>query len=164
MEARESRKARTILTRVNDFVAEDIKQGMFVTILLAVINTKSGKIDFASAGHNPAIHYISKKRRAQFLNTPGMPVGIKADQVDFARELKSAQIAFEKNDFLLIYTDGVTEGRGRQKGAYGTDRIVEMVTEHRDKSAGELSRLIEADITRFMGKADQHDDIRTDQE
>jgi serine phosphatase RsbU (regulator of sigma subunit)/anti-sigma regulatory factor (Ser/Thr protein kinase) len=159
LEARESRSARNILIRVNDFVADDIKQGMFVTILLAVINTRSGKINFASAGHNPLIHYISKKGKAEFLNAPGMPVGIKTDQADFAKAMKAAEITLEENDFLLIYTDGVTEGRGRHKDAYGTERIVEILSEHKDESAAEMARLIESDIARFVGKADQHDDI-----
>ncbi len=159
LEARGSRSARDILIKVNDFVAGDIKQGMFVTILLAVIDSRSRKINFASAGHNPMIYYNSRKREARFLNAPGMPVGIKADHVDFAKAMKAAEIKFEENDFLLIYTDGVTEGRGQHENAYGTERITDMLTEHDDKTAMELAELIESDIIRFIGKADQHDDI-----
>jgi serine phosphatase RsbU (regulator of sigma subunit)/anti-sigma regulatory factor (Ser/Thr protein kinase) len=159
LESRENRSARKILVKVNDFVADDIKQGMFVTILLAVIDTRSGKINFASAGHNPIIHFDSEKREAAFLNAPGMPVGIKAEQVDFAEAMKTAEITLKENDFLLIYTDGVTEGRGQHKNAYGTERIIEIIKENSDKSAAEVTRLMESDIIRFVGKADQYDDI-----
>ena len=159
LETRASRSASEILIKVNDFVAEDIRPGMFVTILLAIIDSRTGKINFASAGHNPMIHFDSRKQEARFLNAPGMPVGIKADHVDFAGAMKAMDIKIEENDYLLIYTDGVTEGRGQHKNAYGTARITEMLTEHGDKTATEMADLIESDIIRFVGKADQHDDI-----
>lgn len=159
LEARETRSARKILIKVNEYVANDIKQGMFVTILLAVIDTRTGKINFASAGHNPMIHFVSDRREARFLNAPGMPVGIKTDNVDYAAAMKSAEVTMGENDFLLIYTDGVTEGRGQHKNAYGTERIIEILTEHVEKSATEMTELIESDIVRFVGKTDQHDDI-----
>ena len=159
LEARETRSAREILIKLNSFVAEDIKQGMFVTILLAIIDTRTGKIDFASAGHNPVIHFVSRTKDALFLNAPGMPVGIRGGRVEFADAMKSAEITLEENDFLVIYTDGVTEGRGSHINAYGTGRIVEILKENGDRSAAELAQVIEADIIRFIGKTDQHDDI-----
>jgi len=159
LEGRNNRSARNILVKVNEFVADDIKQGMFVTVLLAVIDTRKGKINFASAGHNPILHFSSAKKEARFVNTHGIPVGIKADKVDFAESIEEEQITLEKDDFLLIYTDGVTEGRGQHKNAYGTDRIVEILNENRQESASEMARIIEADIARFMGKSLQHDDI-----
>jgi sigma-B regulation protein RsbU (phosphoserine phosphatase) len=102
---------------------------------------------------------VSDSGEAKFLNAPGMPVGIKADQVEFGKAIEAAEITLAENDFLLIYTDGVTEGRGRHKNAYGTDRIVDILNENGDESAVEIARLIEADIIRFIGKVDQHDDI-----
>jgi len=159
LEARENRSAREILIRLNEFTARHIKQGMFVTILLAVVNTLTGRIDFASAGHNPVIHYDHRRGKARFLNAPGMPVGIKAGNDDFAGAMKSSEIELRENDFLLIYTDGVTEGRGAHKRAYGTERIVELLGENRDGSADDVAQAIESDIARFIGREVQHDDI-----
>jgi sigma-B regulation protein RsbU (phosphoserine phosphatase) len=159
LEARENRSACDILVKVNDYISGDIKQGMFVTILLAVIDTKTGKINFASAGHNPIIHYLSKTGKAQLLNAPGMPVGIKSNHKGFAKAMKSAEVTMEENDFLLIYTDGVTEGKGAHEAAYGTDRIIEILQENKDQSAEEMARTIDADIARYIGKEDQSDDI-----
>ncbi|MCP4566249.1 MAG: SpoIIE family protein phosphatase [FCB group bacterium] len=159
LEARGNRSARDILINLNDFVAGDIKRGMFVTILLAIIDTKTGRINFASAGHNPLIHYNSREKEAAFINAAGMPVGIKADREEFAASMESGEITLEENDYLLLYTDGVTEGRGSGKNAYGTDNIIGILEENEGSSAGHLANLIETDIARFIGSQDQHDDI-----
>jgi len=132
---------------------------MFVTILLAIVDIETGRINFASAGHNPILHYVNREHEARFLNAPGMPVGIKAGNGDFAKAMQSADIILEENDFILIYTDGVTEGRGAHRRAYGTERIVELLNEDPDRSAGDLAHAIESDINRYMGKEVQHDDI-----
>lgn len=159
LEARHNRSARDILIKLNNFVADDIKQGMFVTIFLAVIETNTGRINIASAGHNPAIHYVSRSGEAHLLNPPGMPVGIKVDQVDFADSLREQSLILEKEDVLLIYTDGVTEGRGSKNIPYGSERLIELLKEHSGLSASNMAGNIEEDIIRFIGKNDQHDDI-----
>lgn len=159
LEARDRRSAREILIRINEFTARHIKQGMFVTMLLAVVDTSTGHIDFASAGHNPILHFDYEQQKAHFLNAPGMPVGIKAGNGDFARSMESSTIELRKDDLLLIYTDGVTEGRGVHKRAYGTERIVELLRENRDASATDVAQAIESDIARFVGREIQHDDI-----
>lgn len=159
LEARGNHSARDVLIKVNDFVADDIKAGMFVTILLAIIDTRNKVINFASAGHNPIIHFSSKTKEAESINAPGMPVGLKGQGNDFADAMESAEIKLEDNDFLLIYTDGVTEGRGYNKNAYGTKRLVELLEENTEKSGAEMAGIIESDIARFVGSNEQYDDI-----
>lgn len=159
LEAKGNRSARDILLRLNDYVVDDIKRGMFVTILLAVIDTRSRQVNFASAGHNPVIHYGRRTGEAVFMNAKGMPVGVKTDRTEFAAGLEEGAIDLEPDDFLVIYTDGVTEGRGDQRRAYGTDRVIDIIRENQDRSAGEAASAIENDIARFIGKHDQHDDI-----
>ena len=159
LEARGSHSAKDVLVRVNNFVADDIRPGMFVTILLAIINTKNRKINFASAGHNPIIHFNHDTLEAKSINAPGMPVGLIANQEEFASAMETAEIEMGENDFLLIYTDGVTEGRGYNKDAYGVDRLQELLKINAEKSGSDMARIIESDIARFVGKSEQHDDI-----
>jgi serine phosphatase RsbU (regulator of sigma subunit)/anti-sigma regulatory factor (Ser/Thr protein kinase) len=159
LEAKGNRSSRDILLRLNDYVVDDIKRGMFVTILLAVIDTRSRRVNFASAGHNPIIHYSHCTHEALFLNAKGMPVGVKTDRMEFASGLEEAIIELEPDDFLVIYTDGVTEGRGGEYRAYGTDRVIDIIRENENGSAGDAASAIEDDIVRFIGKHDQHDDI-----
>jgi len=159
LESRGNKSSRNILVHLNDFVADDIKRGRFVTILLCIIDTRTGKMNFASAGHNPMIHFSSESGQASFLNARGMPVGIKAGQADFAISLEEATVDLHKNDFLVIYTDGVTESRVSRAGAYGTDRIIDILKENAALSASEVAAIIEADLTRFIGRREQHDDI-----
>ena len=48
LEARHGRSARDLLVKVNDFITDDIRAGMFVTILLAIVDTQTGGVNFAS--------------------------------------------------------------------------------------------------------------------
>ena len=159
LEAMGNRSARDILVKLNNFVAADIKRGMFVTILLAIIDSRRGRINFSSAGHNPILHFDSQKAQANYLNTGGMPVGIDRDGKKFEKILESSEIEVAENDFLLIYTDGITECRGPGGKSYGTDHIVDILRENNNKSATEVACLIEEDIIRFISNEDQHDDI-----
>lgn len=43
----------SVLTFVNDEMAKDNKNFMFVTIFMAILNTKTGKLTYTNAGHNP---------------------------------------------------------------------------------------------------------------
>jgi serine phosphatase RsbU (regulator of sigma subunit) len=160
LEARTVTSAREILIKLNDFIAEDIRQGMFVTILLAVVDTRSGKINFSSAGHNPILHFIRSDGSAQFLNTSGMPVGIQsADKGHFASSLESREIQLHEGDFVIIYTDGVIEGRNKDREPYGTERLVQIASKNLDTSASDMALVIEKDIADYTSEETQHDDM-----
>lgn len=159
LEARGNRSSRDILIRVNDFLAEHIKRGMFVTIMLVIVDTLHKRINYSSAGHNPIIHYQTGKEKTQFLNTKGVPVGIKKNHAEFAALLEEKELVLNENDILLIYTDGVTESRGPHKDAYGTGRIIDILNDFHNRDARELAETIDSDIARFIGNHEQHDDI-----
>ncbi|NTU75648.1 MAG: SpoIIE family protein phosphatase [Anaerolineaceae bacterium] len=54
-EARGIKDAAEVLSRVNDFVVNDMKKGMFVTLFYDIIDSKKRRLNYASAGHNPMI-------------------------------------------------------------------------------------------------------------
>ncbi|MCK5127195.1 MAG: SpoIIE family protein phosphatase [candidate division Zixibacteria bacterium] len=159
LEARDNHSAKDVIVKVNDFVADDIRPGMFVTMLLAIINTRENCINFVSAGHNPIIHFDSKSKEAKSINVPGMPVGLQTGHDEFANAMESGKINMNEDDFLLMYTDGVTEERGINKSSYGTERLVELLKENGEKSGAEMATIIENDIAKFVGQNEQHDDI-----
>jgi phosphoserine phosphatase RsbU/P len=82
---------------------------------------------------------------------------------DSAKVLKEQQIAFEPNDVIILYTDGITEARYRsdQNGIlFGIDRIVDSVMKCGYKDAKTIFEQITIDLSAFMGyKHKQYDDI-----
>ena len=52
---REDVTPEAILTHVNEELATDNDACMFVTLFCGMLNTKSGEIQYANAGHNPPL-------------------------------------------------------------------------------------------------------------
>ncbi|HEU4366511.1 MAG TPA: ATP-binding protein, partial [Candidatus Krumholzibacteria bacterium] len=71
MEARGNRNASDVMSKMNAFVTDDMKKGMFVTMFYVILDSKNRVISYASAGHNPMILYRHETKETFFLNPRG---------------------------------------------------------------------------------------------
>ncbi|HBC45695.1 MAG TPA: hypothetical protein DCZ43_01475, partial [candidate division Zixibacteria bacterium] len=94
LEARENYSPTDILGKVNHFVTDDVKRGMFITIFFITLDSAKRTISYASAGHNPMILYRKDSDNCYFLNTRGMPLGIALPD----------GVSFEDSGILETYT------------------------------------------------------------
>lgn len=82
---------------------------------------------------------------------------------NISRSLKERQIAFERGDLIILYTDGITEARYRseQNGMlFGVDRITESVMKLASPNPETVFRQLTIDLSAFMGYNHvQYDDI-----
>jgi serine phosphatase RsbU (regulator of sigma subunit)/anti-sigma regulatory factor (Ser/Thr protein kinase) len=160
MEARGNRNASDVMAKMNAFVTDDMKKGMFVTMFYVILDSKNRIISYASAGHNPMILYRHETRETFFLNPRGFPVGISLpDETLFRRSISLEKIRLKKDDMLVIYTDGVTEAMNERREQYGEDRLISMVKENAYLPPTEFIAKLDADIKRFTGEHPQSDDI-----
>lgn len=160
LESRENYSPTDILSRVNQFVADDVKKGMFITIFFITLNSEKRTISFASAGHNPMILYRKDVDSCYFLNTRGMPLGISLpDGVKFDQTIEHDKVQLKKDDMLVIYTDGITEAMNKAGDQYGNDRFIEFIKNNSELHPDEFTAKLDADINRFTSGAPQNDDI-----
>jgi sigma-B regulation protein RsbU (phosphoserine phosphatase) len=84
----------------------------------------------------------------------GMPIGVAPDVPFsiFERPLK-------KGDIFALYSDGVSEARNRKKEEYGIETLQKKLQQLKASPTKEILDKTIVDLNRFMGKADQHDDI-----
>jgi len=149
-----------VMAKMNAFVTDDMKKGMFVTMFYVILDSKNRIISYASAGHNPMILYRHETRETFFLNPRGFPVGISLpDETLFRRSISLEKIRLKKDDMLVIYTDGVTEAMNARREQYGEERLIQMVKEHGYLPPTDFMRLLDTDIKRFTGEYPQSDDI-----
>jgi len=149
-----------ILSRVNKFVADDVKKGMFITIFFITLDSNKRTISFASAGHNPMILYRRESDSCYFLNTRGMPLGISLPEgMSFEESLQSDKVKLKKDDMLIAYTDGITEAMNHGGRQYGNDRLIEFIRTNSELSPEDFAAKLDADINRFTAGAPQNDDI-----
>ncbi len=162
--ARGKRSSHDILKAVNKYISNDIPRGIFITIFLAVFDTKTRKMNFVSAGHNPLIYVGSEEKEARLLNPPGVPLGLPlGDEREFSNKLEQQFIQIRGGDKLFIYSDGVTEAMNRLGEKYGLDRLVNVFNEKLSadgyQDPKKITEFILSDIDTHCGLATQADDI-----
>ncbi len=160
MEARGNRSASDVMARMNTFVTEDMKKGMFVTMFYVVLDSVNRVVSYASAGHNPMILYRGESDATYFLKPKGIPVGIDAPDADlFRRTISVERLTLRQEDMLVIYTDGITEAMDAGNDLFGDARLGRLISEHGHLDTADLRERILREIESFVGGADQHDDM-----
>lgn len=159
-EARGVKDAAEVLAKVNDFVVNDMKKGMFVTLFYVIIDSKRRRLNFASAGHNPMILHRPSRNRTYYLNPRGFPIGISLPDKDlFRTSIESDTIALAEDDILLVYTDGVTEAMNPKRRLFGEERFLKLIRECGKQSAEEFVDSLKKDMNTFTEGSEQNDDI-----
>ena len=145
-----------IMIRANKRIKKDIKKGMFVALLYAVLDGRNKILSFCSAGQTQPVYFSSKTGEARLQETLGdrFPLGI-LDEADY----QETQIRLEPGDRLFFYTDGVVEAMNANREIFGFDRVLEIVQKERASGADVLLRKILEQVKEFAGSAIQHDDI-----
>jgi len=87
-----------------------------------------------------------------------MVVGIDSGSV-FDRITSDFALSLERDDCLLLYTDGVTEALDAKGDEFGFDRVVQCVRDSAPSGAPAIiTRLID-ELRSFVGTQPQNDDI-----
>src|SRR2546428_3162586 len=160
MEARGNRSASDVMARMNTFVTEDMKKGMFVTMFYVVLDSVNRVVTYASAGHNPMILYRGESDATYFLKPKGIPVGIDAPDADlFRRTISVERLTLKQEDMIVIYTDGITEAMNPAREQFGEARLLGAIKRHAHLSAQEFSEALDKEIHEFTAGAPQNDDI-----
>lgn len=88
------------------------------------------------------------------LTTGGPIIGTFLDGV-----YEQATVQMESGDFLVAYTDGVTEALNPADAEFGEERLRSIIVESTHLTARELTRRIMASVKDWQRDAPQHDDI-----
>jgi serine phosphatase RsbU (regulator of sigma subunit)/anti-sigma regulatory factor (Ser/Thr protein kinase)/transposase len=160
MEARGNRSASDVMAKMNSFVTEDMKKGMFVTMFYVVLDSVNRAVTYASAGHNPMILYRGESDATYFLKPKGIPVGIDVPDGElFRRTISVEKLTLRQDDMLVIYTDGITEAMNADREQFGEARLLAAIKKHGHGTAQEFADELNREIHEFTGGAPQNDDI-----
>jgi sigma-B regulation protein RsbU (phosphoserine phosphatase) len=142
----------SIITRVNDDLSADNPASMFVTLFIAIVNTRTGEFRFTNAGHNPP--YILRSDEPECLDQRHGPIIGAVEGVAFREDSASLNRA----DTLLIFTDGVTEAMSPADELYSEARLEALLTNAKDPPEALAGRIID-DVEKYAAEAEQADDI-----
>ncbi len=142
------------LEQVNSAIASETTGGLFVTVGYAIFDLSQKRMLLSNGGHLPVVSVNAEGSCELLTAEEGMPIGV-MEGIPFAnlsRELK-------RGDLFSFYSDGVSEARNRKKEEYGIERLQKTLAIHRQGTAEEIVKKTIEDLDKFMGKAEQHDDI-----
>jgi serine phosphatase RsbU (regulator of sigma subunit)/CHASE2 domain-containing sensor protein len=127
---------------------------MFVTAFAGVLDLSSGELQYASAGHDRPFLIRDGKGLRQLETEGGPPLGV-IDDFPFPVE----RDRLDGGAVLLLYTDGVTEAQDEAGGFYSAQRLSQMLSTTPGQSARTVVDACFDAVRRFVGKAEQADDI-----
>lgn len=160
LESRGNKNPAEVLSKVNSFVADDMKRGMFVTMFYIVLDSRNRIIHYASAGHNPMILHRGSTKQTYYLNPSGFPVGIQLpDPGLFAAKIQTESIRLREDDILVLYTDGITEAMNTKRELFREERFLEGIRNNAHLDISDFIKSINDELKDFTGGAQQNDDI-----
>jgi hypothetical protein len=144
------------LRAVNRRLARDLRAGMSVTALVVVLDSSSHEATAVSAGHRPLVLWRAGKTAT--INPNGIALGLDVGPV-FDKTLEEKRFSIEKNDRLVLYTDGVVSAKGDASEAYGEARFLDAVRRQGAMNSAAFVNFIAGGVDKYCGEAGQDDDI-----
>jgi PAS domain S-box-containing protein len=133
-----------ILGKTNELLLRYDPDEAHVTAFLAVLDPHTGHLSYASAGHPAPVHLGAFTCRTLDVAF-GPPLGT------FERPCTNAHAMLTLEDYLVLYTDGVTEAR-RDGELLGEQRLLEIVSGLRGRSAQEVAEDVRDAALAFAGQ------------
>jgi len=142
-----------ILDYVNNILAADNENCMFVTVFCAILDTRTGVVRFANAGHNPPL--IIESGGIRYLTVKaGFVLGPIPDS-----EYETERLTLQPGDTLFLYTDGVTEAKNPESELFGESRLLEALKSCPKEKLFEMIHYIRTEVTQHADGAPQSDDV-----
>ncbi len=148
----------SILCEINRLFVRNAERGIFVTMLYGILDPSTGEFTFARAGHNPLIFKPSKDANPRHIPSPGLAVGLVGDD-RFHAHIRTTKIIIPEDGFICLYTDGITEAMNLKRELYGDHRLLGQLREIQNDSSTSILAAIDSDVSKFVGRAPQHDDM-----
>jgi steroid delta-isomerase-like uncharacterized protein len=140
-----------VLREVNETLLARIPSNMFVTCFYAILDTESGSLTYANAGHD--LPYLWQGGDAQELMARGMPLGL---MLGMGYEEK--EVTLQAGEGVLFYSDGLVEAHDPKGEMFGFPRLRALIAQHDEQRS--LGDFLLEELYSFVGEGwEQEDDI-----
>jgi sigma-B regulation protein RsbU (phosphoserine phosphatase) len=143
---------RGVIDKLNKMTCRECTGGEFITFFYAVIDPKEKTITYCNCGHEPAV--LIRANQATDLEKGGLVLG-----VDPKAEYEIETTDLRDGDCLLFYTDGLIDAANFDGDLWGKENLLKTAKEFTCCSAEQMIRNILLYRRRFVGLANQLDDI-----
>jgi serine phosphatase RsbU (regulator of sigma subunit) len=154
----QSTSPANILNGLNHLICKRLREGDFITAVIAFIEPGTNALTIARAGHNWPLYYASQTQTIEPLKTRGVCLGIDRD-TGFSSCLEEKSIALKSGDVLLLYSDGITEAMNAHHHLFDQSRLESALKESAHYPAEKIIERINLRLDEFIQSEEPHDDV-----
>ncbi|MBN1634452.1 MAG: PP2C family protein-serine/threonine phosphatase [Ignavibacteria bacterium] len=141
-----------ITLRINNLIFECTTPEKFITFFWGILNTRDNKFFYINAGHNPG--YLINNNIIKELNEGGLIIGITDTDIKY----DTGCVELDKNDLIVLFTDGITEARNSDGEEFGTGRLLNCIKNNIKEKPANIVNCILNDVKSFSEGIEQYDD------
>jgi sigma-B regulation protein RsbU (phosphoserine phosphatase) len=142
---------RCILEHASRVFAESTLPNQYATLVCGRA-LPDGKVEISNAGHPAPL--VARNGTIETLDGSSLPVGMFGQE-----EFSLTELALDRGEFMVIYSDGVSEALDGSSAEYGTDRLRHLLNKHHKVTPSDLLAACRDDLTTFRGHARKNDDV-----
>jgi serine phosphatase RsbU (regulator of sigma subunit) len=154
LEADKEKEPHQILARLSDTILYTARQSLLMTMFALCLDTKTGELTYANAGHQFAYVYRSITGTLETLEVGGLPLG-KQETIVYQQCVTELDVG----DRLFLYTDGIVEEENVRNECFGYERLEELLAIHAESDAETLRDNLLASLASHVGRAHFQDDV-----
>ena len=143
-----------VLRHVNNLLEESTAPTMFVSAFYAIIDLRSGLIEFCNGGHDEPVIIHADGSHDRLTGTKNIALGAMPDQDFTASALRLSQ-----GDTVLLFTDGITEAMNNKREMFGVAGLLNYIVEQKTNNPADLVNGVLTAIHKFTDGTAQSDDI-----
>ena len=141
-----------IFSRVNQYLCERTGDTRYATVFYGVLDPM-GRLDYVNAGHVAPLVW-RRSGTLETLDSRNFPVGM-FEKVEY----ESAWVTLEPGEFLVIYSDGVSEAVNVESQLLEEQGLRRILGNCHGRTVQELADAIREGVRAFTAGAPQSDDI-----
>jgi serine phosphatase RsbU (regulator of sigma subunit) len=154
----QSTSPANILNDLNHLICRRLREGDFITAVIAFFESGEKALTIARAGHNWPLYYCAQTQTIESLKTRGVCLGIDQD-MGFSSCLEEKSIPVKSGDVLLLYSDGITEAMNPSHHLFDQSRLESALKESAHFPAEKIVERINLRLDEFIQSEEPHDDV-----
>jgi len=144
---------KNLLLEVNNYLCETQSDSNFVTMIIGVIDMRTGVVEYCNAGHVPMYLRKANRQLVKYSETQATALGIFPNI-----EIESKSLQLDLGDTIILFTDGITETMSQAEAFFGEERLEVLISGLHNPEPETIVRAILKSVRKFAGRDRQADD------